>query len=186
MSGGKYGTAGVGISDPCGFLRSGTCRLSFPGARGIRTAPAIHRETDDERHGEEDERADGYQPCVGGRAAYGQLRRREKGDDEREEHGQKPDAPDGPHAGVPARDAVAAGQVGLRVAQADARSVHHHIHHQVEPYGQCAQQEERHAHVVHDDVERREQRDDAALYDEDVDLYAVFVGFCRKQGSTPS
>lgn len=78
MLGGKYGTAGVGISDPCGFLRSGTCRLSFPGARGIRTAPAIHRETDDERHGEEDERADGYQPRVGGRAAYGQLRRREK------------------------------------------------------------------------------------------------------------
>ena len=38
---------------------------------------------DDERHGEEYERADDYQPRVGGRAAYGQLRRREEGDPQR-------------------------------------------------------------------------------------------------------
>ena len=157
-------------------------RLSAGGLVRGAGGPAVHDETDDERDGEEDRRADDYQPRIHGGTADGQLRGREEGDDEREEHREESDAADQPHARIAARYAVAAYQVGLRVAQADARGVHHHIHQQIETHGQGAQQEERHAHVVHDDIERRQQGDDAALDDENVDLHAVLVGLLQEAG----
>ena len=72
--------------------------------------------------------------------------------------------------------------MGLRIAQADAGSIHQHIHNQVEADGQSAQQEESHAHVFHHDVERREYGNDTTLDEQDVDLTAVFIGLFHKIG----
>ena|GEM_PF-4999855 len=142
----------------------------------------VHRPTDDERDGEEYRRADHHQPCVHGGASDRKLRGREKRYDEREEDRQKADAGHGPHPRLAARNAVAARQIGLRVAQFDACGVHHHVHHEVEADGEGAQQEEGDAHVVHEDVERRQQTDDAALNQQDVDLYAVLVDLLQEAG----
>ena len=129
-------------------------------------------------------RAGHHQPRVRRRTAHGQLRRREEGDDEREQHGEEPYASDQPHARVSARHAVAADKLGLRVAQADSCGVHHHVHDQIQSHGQGAQQEERHADVVHHDVKRREERHDAALDNQYVELHAVLVGLLEEAGQS--
>ena len=144
--------------------------------------PAAHCDADDDRDGQEYDRARDDQPRIERRAAYRQLRRREERYGECEQHGEESAAADTPHPGVASRHAVAAGQVGLRIAQADACGVHHHVHNQVEPDGEGAQQEKGDAYVFHHDVQRREHRDDAALDHQDVDLDAVLVGLFHKFG----
>ena len=101
--------------------------------------PAAHCDADDDRDGQEYDRARDDQPRIERRAAYRQLRRREERYGECEQHGEESAAADAPHPGVASRHAVAAGQVGLRIAQADACGVHHHVHNQVEPDGEGAQ-----------------------------------------------
>ena len=77
-------------------------------------------------------------------------------------------------------------KVGLRPAQFDCGGVHQHVHDEVEPYGQCAEQEPCDIHVLDEDVEQRQQGHYTALYKEDVFLDAVLVGLRERLGSSPS
>lgn len=159
-------------------------RLKFFGRFGILPG-RFTRSVDDERGADYDDTADNQYGEPYRVAARRNLAGRDKAENEGQQGAAEAESGDEPDQAVAFSDPERALLFRHFVTQYDGRAEHQQVHDQIQQHGQLRQDLIERLHGGHDHEQQAQYRNDASLDEQDVALYAGFVGLLEERRQIP-